>query len=589
MTWASIRRPDMHDRSGSSPLPDGAVPPWMIEVKSGIDAPNGGTAPTLNVGVDDPLDLNSPDQSDFDANGTGDGVYGDATFDGFLRRFAVGPGAGGAPPAVGTILRDPEDKYMANGRKSMGPNLEQPTALYYNEFPTNTPTGGDRLVMEMPTDNNDFKTDINPASIAHDDQLSRLRVADLLLPLGLGPEYDAGPDLYQLEPQPPQAATLPGEQNHRFHLYEQQWTTVPEAIGLALGYYRQPTERPNDLYVNAGLESTTPGQRGPLFDRGHLRLDAFVPYLDLTPGDGVFTVGDDVRLGGGIPLALNVLSRFTTSRDPARGSLTRAERGLININTASIPVLRTLPMLSPPLGVELDPSSPLNGRPLWWWNNSFSGYKDQHRAFSDIATTVAAYRDRLTLFPLDGSVPGISTQPVVFSDATDPSYGGTNPGAREVNSAIDGLRERPGFASVGELMAARDRDLSWLRYGNSADMWTDNIDRLGWNLDANDFENVETLHHENSGGTPVPDKIIDDYDEKLSIVNAVLASTTTRSDYFAVWFLIHGYRREDVESLGPDDALVPSVARRFLMVVDRSNVVSEDDEPRVVLFEELPP
>ena len=34
--------------------------------------------------------------------------------------------------------------------------------------------------------------------------------------------------------------------------------------------------------------------------------------------------------------------------------------------------------------------------------------------------------------------------------------------------------------------------------------------------------------------------------------------------------------------------MVPSIQRRFVMVVDRSNVVSEGDKPRILMMEEVP-
>lgn len=84
------------------------------------------------------------------------------------------------------------------------------------------------------------------------------------------------------------------------------------------------------------------------------------------------------------------------------------------------------------------------------------------------------------------------------------------------------------------------------------------------------------------------DAVPGDYAEKLTPMAAISNIATTRSDFFAVWFVIHGYTAEDVVGLAPTDPLSPSVARRFLMVVDRSNVTSQSDRPKVVLFREVP-
>ena len=72
------------------------------------------------------------------------------------------------------------------------------------------------------------------------------------------------------------------------------------------------------------------------------------------------------------------------------------------------------------------------------------------------------------------------------------------------------------------------------------------------------------------------------------VANAMLNSITVRSDVFCVWFVIHGYLPADVEGLGPTDPMIPSVARRYMMIVDRSNVVRQGDKPRILLFNEVP-
>lgn len=83
------------------------------------------------------------------------------------------------------------------------------------------------------------------------------------------------------------------------------------------------------------------------------------------------------------------------------------------------------------------------------------------------------------------------------------------------------------------------------------------------------------------------DTIVDDYDEKLSIANAILNTITVRSDIFGVWFVIHGYTAEDTLV---DDGfpMVPSVAKRYFMVVDRSNVTTPTTKPKILMLRELP-
>ncbi|QYU67765.1 hypothetical protein J4558_23220 [Leptolyngbya sp. 15MV] len=52
--------------------------------------------------------------------------------------------------------------------------------------------------------------------------------------------------------------------------------------------------------------------------------------------------------------------------------------------------------------------------------------------------------------------------------------------------------------------------------------------------------------------------------------------------------MLHGYQKSDTENLRLTDPLTPSVAKRFVMVVDRSNVTRRGERPRIVLFAELP-
>lgn len=86
----------------------------------------------------------------------------------------------------------------------------------------------------------------------------------------------------------------------------------------------------------------------------------------------------------------------------------------------------------------------------------------------------------------------------------------------------------------------------------------------------------------------VTSTINDAFADKLVVASAASGSISVRSDVFAVWFVVHGYQRSDTIDLGPDDPLVPSVARRFLMVLDRSNVTRKGDKPKVLLLKELP-
>ncbi len=97
---------------------------------------------------------------------------------------------------------------------------------------------------------------------------------------------------------------------------------------------------------------------------------------------------------------------------------------------------------------------------------------------------------------------------------------------------------------------------------------------------ANDLPGTNTIAED--------DRIEDEFDERLAILNSVINTASVRSDLYAVWFLLHGYQESDVAGLGSEDPMLPTIQRRFVMVVDRSNVKAKGDKPEILLFKEVP-
>lgn len=242
----------------------------------------------------------------------------------------------------------------------------------------------------------------------------------------------------------------------------------------------------------------------------------------------------------------------------------------------------------------------------------------------DIAAGLAAYRDRLFANPRARSnprfIPALATSFDAFGFAPDMTntpnarreellanrYGEQPVGiigelrTRATVSGVDGLRGTPGFGSLGEMLMATVRDDAAAI--GAAGTWLTEYPQLdiqqlagdGLNLGVSDttdgvvslspnFISSNAVSNDNrAGSTP------DDYVEKLAAAAGVMNMTTTRSDFFAVWMVIQGFRESDVATLRPSDPLVPSFKRRFLMVLDRSNVLEPGDSPRVVLMREVP-
>jgi hypothetical protein len=304
-------------------------------------------------------------------------------------------------------------------------------------------------------------------------------------------------------------------------------------------------------------------------------------------------------------LAWNVLDVFSTRAS----TLDTVIPGLININTASQSVLASVPMLAPPI-VTADPflrPDPASGNPrdAWWGTAATLAASNPPPTFmditSDLTATVAAARDKDLHFFRPDSAPAAIGPTISFAEPPIVGNSYANLQARTLLTSIPGIGEMPGFRTPGTILVAR---------ANAMDMNTApvaNPDVLPMNIDflAHDVKTGSTLPADSSvpGVTPGLTRNWDDtahvwktsanlagndYQEKLAIAAAALGSTTNRSDTFAVWFLVQGYTKDDVTVANANVPMVPSVKRRFVMVVDRSNVRQAGDKPRILLFKEVP-
>lgn len=238
----------------------------------------------------------------------------------------------------------------------------------------------------------------------------------------------------------------------------------------------------------------------------------------------------------------------------------------------------------------------------------------------DIAAGLAAYRDRVVAQPRARSDPRLFVlpgSPVNFGYASnfaevggeesifDNRYGEQNSmftfRSRSSIADVDGLRGTPGFGSLGEMLMASVRDDAAALTGVGMDldfyrhlaMSQFGSDDLNLGVSGNNADAVSLSPNFVRSGSDVPDdsragSTPDDYLEALASAAGVMNMTTTRSDFFAVWMVVQGFRESDVASLRANDPLVPSFKRRYLMVLDRSNVLEPGDRPRIVLTREIP-
>ncbi|MGD9790762.1 MAG: hypothetical protein AB7Q00_11795 [Phycisphaerales bacterium] len=468
------------------------------------------------------------------------------------------------------------------------------------------------IYTEIPIDNNYFSADrftrtpgvgeSNPPPGKPTDS-TRLRVVDMLMPLAIGPMHQ--PD-----------ALVPAEwASVGLTDTDVQWTTLSEALALSYGYERElgtlgadTSAVACDMFgattvVDPSLVPQTDVIR-PL-DRGRLVLDDYVPFLDVD-ADANYTPGTDAQRAPATPLALNVLDLFTV-RPP---SLTRSRSGVVNMNTMPTPVARAVPMLSPDLDTAATPTDPslpdmggTQGQKRWWWVSSGGAGSTELTSSSDLATTLVAFRDKTTerfrqSSVSSGNVPVTGVPELVsFAEAAGVPLDQYNQlTARSVLTGVPGIREDAGFRTPGEIMLARARDLT--NPTNTARA-THNIDFLGYLPGDSSRKGVSFGLYEdpNNSSNLIPNAIRDDYEQKLAVAGGALGSLSTRSDVYGVWFIINGYTREDVDGLrtpgqpaasGSDAPMVPSLQKRFFMVVDRSNVVRRGDKPRILMLREVP-
>ncbi|MEO1717634.1 MAG: hypothetical protein AAFR76_11035, partial [Planctomycetota bacterium] len=580
-----------------------------------------------------------------------------STLDGFINGQILDP-ARFSQNRQGTLIAEPFDplRYAS----TTGPNA------VYADVTANTartePYAG-RDLIQISHNSREFRSEITG--------FPQLRVGDLLNVLAVGPYRmplrttgAIGADGYPTDP----AA--------RIQAYTDQWTTLGEALGVA------ESTLPGDALEDpsSGNSDAFDALAGVL-DRGHLRLDAFVPYFDFDPVDGAFNdVIDRVR-GLGIPLALTIYDLVQAGGelpDGAYGGIDRAVAGLVNINTAPPSILRLLPGLyqDAPFGEDESVWPAWAGRTrelaqdvglaVAYSNAFFRGSADDNTPSGgaaalydplDIASSILSYRepsagyDRilraggltsqavvnaslpLNMSPLavldDGGNADLTRGVEILRDAVDTDANGDT--LFDVSGPnIEGLRTTPGFASIGELLAVRPggevgtgEDARRFQFGmdwlardrrtvsqlfidpatgepaagepdfTQADQVRDFVFGDGARVLSLDPSLLgDPLRFSEDAGDrfqlPVADQIPDDYDEQLIQMNLLANSVSTSSDFYAAWMVIHGFADDDVEGLDDNEPMRPSFAVRYLMIIDRSNVVDRDDSPRVLAFLEVP-
>lgn len=462
--------------------------------------------------------------------------------------------------------------------------------------------------------------------------LDSARIGEALLALGTGPTW--APTVRPL---------------NDFTFEDREWMTLTESFAAALGYERFDFTDPleisaaNAVWHDAARDITGSTQGEYVLDNLRLRLDDYVGFLNIRsageigPNEKpVFTnnpadpANTDYRRGTGVPMALTVIDHLrpfgmlglpgdaspsSLSLEAKKElSLTRPIMGLVNVQTAPLKVLRLLPGLTPSPEFYR-PSESSSGtsarRPEWW--GATGGLADSAgaaelqpgdpRTNPDIAAGIAAYRDRTAATPRARST-NPALEPLNYQPDLNLNAGwfAQNMRAEIINtsfpvdrsgiSGIPGIRSAPMFASLGELLAVAVKEpvpgftdpLASNRRHLTMQAYYGDGNSLGIEGTGRDTVTIDpSVSRDGKVGVTE-----DDYAERLAVAAGVFNTTSVRSDYFAVWMVLQGFRESDVSRLRPEDPLVPSFKKRYLMVIDRSNVIEPEDTPRIVLFKELP-
>lgn len=526
--WGDLKR---RDNPGGT-APRGAIPAYCVEARTGGAAsPN----PLTNVRHIDGATPGSLSLGSFQ------GPNAATTFDSLIDalapdRIAVG---GQGRTLINTITKFPQQKTA----DVIMANRDTPQRSY------------DKLYPELYLNDNENEQQLTPGQPST--VISVLRVTDLLMPLGIGPEFI------------PNVAQTDDPEDHPGYI------TLSEALGMALNYWAPAnTNGPLGFYSNFGDANTG------VFDRGNLALNRFSPFVDAN-ANGAFDPGEQTRFPG-YPIALHVLDVFNTM--PADlGGFTKSTPGVVNINTMPRQVSVLLPLVTP--------TNEGNGAAWQAWLDDARGTAPVTSLPMvpkyDVGTALVAFRDR-------SKVPDRTQTDVNFEDSPLSPFNPVNWNGRASTTQILGIGETPGFAGRGGVLAVTDTGGPTGATPSGRITNEDQIDYLARDAANSGVLGTNTSSYTTAGGREI-DGIPDNYAEKLLVASGLMNTITTRSDVFAVWFVVQGYQKSDTENLHPYDAsdpivdpLVPSVSKRFLMILDRSNVTRIGQKPKVLLLTELP-
>lgn len=255
----------------------------------------------------------------------------------------------------------------------------------------------------------------------------------------------------------------------------------------------------------------------------------------------------------------------------ANGFTGKPVHGLININSAPVEVLRALPNMARLIhGGNPPPPTQV-------------AYRDMPR--SAFAEAIVQAREKYN-GALNPAAPMVGNGRVNGPDYT----------ARGTN--IPNLRTGVGFQSIGELLALEEDGANTIPEYTGWD-----VDPKAWSVTAaaqQPFTDTNgTILNSAFLATDVVqpasvdelegDEIGGDAEEYNMLFSGMSNLITTRSDTFTVYFRVRSFRQNPTtgvwDATDPENIVDDS---RYVMLVDRSDVNSPSDQPRILYLEKLP-
>ncbi|MCL4212138.1 MAG: hypothetical protein KJZ68_15915, partial [Phycisphaerales bacterium] len=265
----------------------------------------------------------------------------------------------------------------------------------------------------------------------------------------------------------------------------------------------------------------------------------------------------------------------------------RLTAGLININTASREVMRAMPHAYRFLHATNLDDGGVNMPHL-------DPTVDYGVGRTRFVEAIEAYRDRLgnyvTAGPLDDPLPKYAGRGQrATSNIPNPRLNDTR-GERGIVSVGEvGLLREPGRINTGNaVIDARWNQSFSIEYGGMNPLRNPAFPDAVVDMDVSTDAHLVKSFDPNTN-VLVLDEVARDMEEANLLHAGISNLITTRSDVFVVYYRVRTVRRDP--STGVWNGLNPEFIvsdKRYVMLVDRSNVNRPSDSPKILFFEEVP-